>query len=69
LVSKLLNENGAVFFDDYTNKKGEMNGYGVKRVVDQISKVEYVISRSWNIDFFRKDYGVLSTRMVKVQIK
>ena len=66
---KLLNKNGAVFFDDYTNKKGEMNGYGVKRVVDQISKVKYVTSRSWNIDFFRKDYGVLSTRMVKVQIK
>lgn len=66
---KLLNETGAVFFDDYTNKKGEMNGYGIKRVVDQISKNKYVISRCWNIDYFKKDYGVLSTRMVKVQIK
>ena len=67
--SKLMTRSGAVFFDDYTNKNGEINGYGINKVVDQISHASYTISISRNYDLFWKPYGVLQTRMVKIQNK
>ena len=69
-AKKLINTNGAIFFDDYVNKQGVINdGFGVNKVVDDINRAEYSVKISKNRDFFAKSYGLLLTRMVKVQLK
>ena len=69
-AKKLINTNGAIFFDDYVNKQGVINdGFGVNKVVDDINRAEYSVKISKNRDFFPKSYGLLLTRMVKVQLK
>ena len=69
-AKKLINTNGAIFFDDYVNKQGVINdGFGVNKVVDDINRAKYSVKISKNRDFFPKSYGLLLTRMVKVQLK
>jgi predicted O-methyltransferase YrrM len=69
-AKKLINTNGAIFFDDYVNSQGVLKeGYGINKVVDNINRVKYSIKISKNRDIFPKSYGLLSIRMVKVQLK
>jgi predicted O-methyltransferase YrrM len=66
----LVSSNGAIFFDDYVNKQGVINGgYGINKVVDDINRANYSVKISKNRDIFPKSYGLLITRMVKVQLK
>ena len=67
---KLVSSNGAIFFDDYVNKQGVINGgYGINRVIHDINRANYSVKISKNRDIFPKSYGLLVTRMVKVQLK
>jgi predicted O-methyltransferase YrrM len=69
-AKKLINTNGAIFFDDYVNSQGVLKeGYGINKVVDNINRAKYSIKISKNRDIFPKSYGLLSIRMVKVQLK
>lgn len=69
-TKKLVNTNGAIFFDDYVNKQGVINeGYGINKVVDSINRTDYSVKISKNRDIFPKFYGLLTIRMVKVQLK
>jgi predicted O-methyltransferase YrrM len=66
----LVSSNGAIFFDDYVNKQGVINdGYGVNKFVDDINRANYSVKISKNRDIFPKSYGLLITRIVKVQLK
>lgn len=66
----LVSWNGAIFFDDYVNKQGVINdGYGVNKFVDSINRANYSVKISKNRDIFPKSYGLLITRIVKVQLK
>ena len=66
----LISSNGAIFFDDYVNKQGVINdGYGVNKFVDDINRANYSVKISKNRDIFPKSYGLLITRIVKVQLK
>jgi predicted O-methyltransferase YrrM len=66
----LVSLNGAIFFDDYVNKQGVIkDGYGINKVVDDVDRVNYSVKISKNRDIFPKSYGLLITRMVKVQLK
>ena len=66
----LVSSNGAIFFDDYVNKQGVINdGYGVNKFVDGINRANYSVKISKNRDIFPKSYGLLITRIVKVQLK
>jgi predicted O-methyltransferase YrrM len=69
-TKKLVNTNGAIFFDDYVNKQGVIKeGYGINKVVDNINRGDYSVKISLNRDVFPKSYGLLSIRIVKVQLK
>ena len=69
-AKKLVSSNGAIFFDDYVNKQGVINdGYGINKVVHEINRANYSVRISKNRDIFPKSYGLLLTRMVKVQLK
>ena len=69
-TKKLVNTNGAIFFDDYVNRQGVINeGYGINEVVDNINRTDYSVKISKNRDVFPKFYGLLTIRMVKVQLK
>ena len=69
-TKKLVNTNGAIFFDDYVNKQGVIKeGYGINKVVDNINRGDYSVKISKNRDVFPKSYGLLSIRIVKVQLK
>ena len=69
-AKKLVTTNGAIFFDDYVNKQGVIKeGYGINKVVHEINRANYSVRISKNRDIFPKSYGLLLTRMVKVQLK
>ena len=69
-AKKLVNTNGAIFFDDYVSKNGVTNmGYGINKVVDTINRTDYSVKISKNRDVFPKFYGLLIIRMVKVQLR
>lgn len=64
---KLLKTDGVIFFDDYTNLRGqERGGFGINSVVDNIDKRKFKVVISVNRDFFWKQYGLLVLYMVKV---
>jgi len=70
LSQQLLDKDGVIYFDDYTNLKGLKNsGFGINYVVNEIDikmwKVEIFRIRDW----FLKDWGVLALRVVKIQRK
>lgn len=63
----LLSDSGFIFFDDYTNRNGELKGkFGVRKIVKAIDKNEFKVKIYLNRDFFEKKYGILSTRLVRV---
>lgn len=66
---ELLANNGAIFFDDYTNRNGIKSGFGVNRLIDEIDSTKFSIKRYFNRDFFKHEYGWLITRLVRVQKK
>jgi hypothetical protein len=69
-VSKIMNSNTTVFFDDYSNTRGvTKGGFGINKVVDNIDRELFDVKLSLNRDFFWKDYGLLSLRMVAVTLK
>jgi hypothetical protein len=64
---KLLDKEGAIFFDDYTNKAGvTRGGFGINSVIHEIDKSKFKIVKCINRDLFWKPYGVLTLRMVRV---
>ncbi len=65
----LLTEKGAIFFDDYTNKNGLKSGFGVNQLVNEIDSANFTVKKYWSRDFFKHDYGWLTTRLVRVQKK
>lgn len=67
---KLLDKNTAVFFDDFTNRRGIIyGGFGVNNVVNEIDKKTFKIRFSKNRDFFWKPYGLLILRVVLVTLR
>jgi hypothetical protein len=69
-VSKIMKNNTTVFFDDYSNLRGvAKGGFGIKEVVDNIDRNSFNVKLSLNRDFFWKDYGLLSLRMIAVTLK
>jgi len=67
LSSKLLNDQGVVFFDDFTSKSGAANsGFGISKVVEEIDAKVWNVKIFNNMDFFKKDWGILALRIVKV---
>jgi|688.fasta_scaffold55788_5 predicted O-methyltransferase YrrM len=66
----LIDRNGTIIFDDYTNNKGVVHGqFGINQVVNEIDQSKFKISVSLNRDFFWKSYGLLVLKMVKVRFK
>jgi hypothetical protein len=66
-VRRLLGTRSVVIFDDYVN--GEAIGQtsvGVNRLVDEIDGEIYSVSRLRPVDVFRKSWGTLKVRFVKV---
>ena len=67
LCQGLLNDNGFLFFDDYTSLKGSLkSGFGIRKVVDGIDKEYWRVKIYNNRDFFKKNWGVLSLRVAKI---
>lgn len=67
---KLLNNNGCIIFDDYTNLRGVVFGkFGINQVVHEIDENLFTKLISFNRDLFWKPYGLLVIRMVKVSRK
>jgi len=67
LSNKLLNDQGVVFFDDFTSKSGAANsGFGISKVVEEIDAKVWNVKVYNNMDFFKKDWGILALRIVKV---
>lgn len=69
-VSKIMKSDTTVFFDDYSNKRGvTKGGFGINEVIDNIDRELFDVKISLNRDFFWKEYGLLSLRMVAVTLK
>ncbi len=68
LSIKLLNQNGIIVLDDYTNAKAAKIGYGVRRLVDELDPKIFDIKISRFPDLFLHDWGLLATRIVTVRI-
>lgn len=67
LSSKLLNNNGVIFFDDFTSKNGaSKSGFGIRKVIEEIDKSTWKIKIFNNPDFFQKNWGILALKIVKV---
>jgi predicted O-methyltransferase YrrM len=68
LSSKLLNDQGVVFFDDFTSRNGAFNsGFGISTVVEEIDTKVWNVKIFKNMDFFQKEWGILSLKIVKVK--
>jgi predicted O-methyltransferase YrrM len=68
LSSKLLNDQGVVFFDDFTSRNGAVNsGFGISKVVEEIDTKVWNVKIFKNMDFFQKEWGILSLKIVKVK--
>ena len=64
---KLLNDQGVIFFDDYTSRNGTLNsGFGISKVIEEIDKSIWNVEIFNNADFFKKQWGVLALKIVKV---
>jgi predicted O-methyltransferase YrrM len=69
-AKKLLSEKGYIFFDDYVNKQAVVReAWGVNQVVNSIDRNVYNVKKSLIFDAFPKPWGILITRMVKVNKK
>ena len=67
---KLLNSQGTIFLDDYTNFLGVKFGkFGIRNFVKSIDRNIFEVKIYKNRDFFTKPYGILSSRLVKVKIR
>jgi predicted O-methyltransferase YrrM len=68
LSSKLLSDQGVVFFDDFTSRNGAINsGFGISTVVEEIDTKVWNVKIFKNMDFFQKEWGILSLKIVKVK--
>lgn len=68
--TKLINENGVIFFDDVTNVKGiKYMKFGINEVLEQISSESWKVSILTLKDFFWKDWGILMLGIARVQKK
>lgn len=68
LSEKLLDENGIIVLDDYTNRKAEYRaGYGVRSFVKEIDRKKFKIKITFLPDLFWHNWGVLITRLVVIQ--
>jgi hypothetical protein len=66
-VRRLLGARSIVIFDDYVNREAVgQTGIGVNRVVDEIDGRIYFVSHLKPVDVFRKSWGALRVRFVKV---
>lgn len=64
---KLLNDQGVIFFDDYTTRNGAQNsGFGISKVIEEIDTNIWNVEIFNNADFFKKKWGVLALKIVKV---
>lgn len=69
-AKKLLSKSGFIFFDDYVNKQAVVReAWGVNQVVNSIDRHVYNVKKSIIFDAFSKPWGILVTRMVKVNRK
>lgn len=63
----LLRKGGAIYFDDYCNSKQSLrSGFGIKKVVDNIDPEKWSVEFMKISDYFLKDWGVLSLKIIKV---
>lgn len=68
LSSKLLSDQGVIFFDDFTSKNGAVNsGFGISKVVKEIDTNIWNVKIFNNVDFFKKEWGILALKIVKVK--
>ena len=66
---KLINVNGSIIFDDYTDIEGEeKGGIGVRKVIENnVDMKIWEIKSMSTVDTFKHEWGVLRTRMVQVK--
>ena len=70
LSEKLLDKNGIIILDDYTNRRAELKaGYGVRRFVKEIDRKRFKVKVTFLPDLFYHNWGVLITRLVVIQIR
>ena len=63
----LLKKGGVIYFDDYCNSKQSLkSGFGIKKVVDNIDTDKWSVEFMKISDYFSKDWGILSLKIVKV---
>jgi len=67
---KLMHKATVVIFDDYVNDKAiSVENWGVNRLIDSIDRKLYNVKILNPVDWFEHDWGILKTRLVKVEIK
>lgn len=66
-VQHIIGECSVVIFDDYVNEAGIINmNFGVNKLVDSIDKRSYSVFLLRPVDSFRKEWGTLEVRFVKI---
>ena len=69
-VSELMHERSVVIFDDYVNELAlRQENYGVNRLIDELDRQRYRVSRLRPIDRFAKPWGPLEIAFVQVTLR
>lgn len=67
LSSKLLNDEGVIFFDDFTSENGALkSGFGIRKVIEEIDITVWKVKVFSNTDLFKKNWGILALKIVRV---
>jgi hypothetical protein len=70
LCQKFLYDGSVVFFDDYSNPLAEKHeGYGVKRLVDEIDRNVWKVDILDRVDRYVREWGVLESRLARVEMR
>lgn len=70
VVRALMGPKSIVVFDDYyDNTEPDVQALGCRRLIDGLSRREFVVDVLQPVDRFSKDWGVLAVRMVSVRLR
>lgn len=67
---KLISNDGFIFFDDYTNIDATiLDNFGVRKLVDSLDAEKFNVQILEPEDVYQKSWGVLKTRMVRIEAR
>jgi predicted O-methyltransferase YrrM len=66
-AQKFIRPETVIYFDDFTNEVGVRQGYGVKRLVDELDREQWTVELLNPIDRFSSRGGWLEIRFVRVR--